>query len=345
MRVLDFKYIHEIGNKKKQEDSIWPDPSDVSTSTTCFIICDGVGGSENGEIASKYIAEYTGQILSQANKREISLDLVNSVLQKARAGLIEKADSLLLNHDMATTFVMVKFVDRRAFISWCGDSRIYHIRKGQILYRSSDHSLVNLLINRGEITEEEARRHPQKNVITKAIRVESPEINADSAWIDHIADGDYFLLCSDGLLEMLTDGNINEIFSRNDENPEKILEIVKEKCKDNTRDNYSMFLIKVGNTDNTSKNILRRSMFFIVPIFIVALAALYIFLKPKAEATKSTSPTTPRQALDTSSLHVSGLVDGKEDTSILSYELIKLDDGTIDTLWVPKKSTKDIKVK
>jgi protein phosphatase len=343
MRIIDFKYIHEIGNKKKQEDSIWPEPSDVSSSTVCFIICDGVGGSENGEIASSHIAKFTGEMLTHAKKNEISLGFANIVLQKARQGLIEKADSLLLNHDMATTIAVIRFVDRRAFISWCGDSRIYHIRKGQILYRSSDHSLVNLLINRGEITEDEARRHPQKNVITKAIKIDNSDINADSTWIDNISNGDYFLLCSDGLLEMLTDGNIKEIFSLNNDRTDRILEIIREICAGNTRDNYSMYLIQVGEIESRSKNIWRISSYIFLIFFLIIVAVIYFSPTPKATNRLGTQPSAQQGQLDSFSLHGSAITNGNKDTFILNYELIKLEDGTIDTLWAPKESRKVIK--
>ena len=278
MNLANIYYLHEIGAKKKQEDYIWPAPGTASLDDRIFIVCDGVGGSQNGEIASRIISESVGTTLLKTTPSKINITLVNQLLNEAKGKLLNYARAQGLSSDMATTFSLLVFINGKAFISWCGDSRVYHIRKGEILFKTEDHSLVNTLVKNGEITEEEALSHPQKNIILKAIKADDSEAEADGHWIDDIRDGDYFMLCSDGLLENIGERDLRFLLYQNDKGAIDLILSFQQFCYDKTNDNYSMYLVKVKTNGDRIKKIRNRALL----IFLLALtAAGAVFINKK----------------------------------------------------------------
>ncbi|MEP6750340.1 MAG: protein phosphatase 2C domain-containing protein [Bacteroidota bacterium] len=244
MILAKFYYLNETGSKKNQEDFIWPAPRTVGKDNKIFIVCDGVGGSSKGEIASRLVAEYMGNALSKADISLLSIERINTLLEEARNVLKEYARTRQTGTDMATTFTLLALHADRAFIAWCGDSRVYHFRSGKVLYKTEDHSLVNSLVKAGEISETDAIVHPQKNVILKAIKADSPSIEAEGGWSLPVEDGDYFLLCTDGLLENWRDDAIADLLSSPHEDNVNLADLFQKKSLNNTRDNYSMYLVQ-----------------------------------------------------------------------------------------------------
>ncbi len=246
MQVTQIFYLHEIGSKKNQEDYLWPVPGTASAEDHIFIVCDGVGGSDSGEVASRIVAESVGTSLLRTPNGEVGLELVASLLEGARRKLVEYGVAKGLGSDMATTFTLLELIGDRAFIAWVGDSRVYHVRGNEILFRTEDHSLVYSLIRSGELSEEEAHNHPQKNLLLKAVRADDTEPGADGHWVEDIRDGDYFMLCTDGLLENITEPDLLFLLRQNDEGAIDIVKAFQQFCFEKTRDNYSMYLIRVG---------------------------------------------------------------------------------------------------
>ena len=246
MQVTQIFYLHEIGSKKNQEDYLWPVPGTASAEDRIFIVCDGVGGSDSGEVASRIVAESVGTSLLRTPPGEVRLELVDALLEDARRKLVEYGVAKGLGSDMATTFTLLELVGDRAFIAWVGDSRVYHLRGNAVLFRTDDHSLVHSLIKSGELSEEEAHNHPQKNLLLKAVRADDTEPAADGHWVEDIRDGDYFMLCTDGLLENITEPDLLFLLRQNDEGTIDIVKGFQQFCFEKTRDNYSMYLIKVS---------------------------------------------------------------------------------------------------
>jgi hypothetical protein len=114
------------------------------------------------------------------------------------------------------------------------------------LFCTEDHSLVSALIKSGDITEEEARRHPGRNMILKAVRADGSPVEPDSHWIEDVQEDDYFLLCSDGLLENITDKDLAYLLSDQNTLPGQTGELIAQKCRGNTNDNYSMYLLQAS---------------------------------------------------------------------------------------------------
>ncbi|MEO5682166.1 MAG: protein phosphatase 2C domain-containing protein [Chitinophagaceae bacterium] len=283
MNLSSIYYLHEIGGKKNQEDYIWPSAGTAKSTDKIFIVCDGVGGSENGEIASRIIAEYVGKNLSATPQENITIDTVNHFLHGAKQELFDYAAAAGLNKDMATTFCLLVLFSNRALVAWCGDSRIYQVRKGDILYRTADHSLVNSLVKSGEITEEEALAHPQRHIILKAVNADDSPAEAEGQWIEDISAGDYFLLCTDGLLENITDADIKALLASDSSLNAAIIPAIQEYCFGKTRDNYSLYLLQTGVAQKifAQKKTASSSPVLWLTIIIGMLLAggLYLFIK------------------------------------------------------------------
>lgn len=238
--------IHEIGQRANQEDSLFPPIETNTYGGDLYILCDGMGGHAAGEVASltvcKAMSEY---VLS--NQREDGLfeeTDFSEALNHAYIALDEKDSGD--EKKMGTTLVFVKFHEGGCFVAHIGDSRIYHIRPSsrEILYVSRDHSLVNDLIELGELTIEEAKSSPQKNIITRALQPHQDKpAKADVKNLTDLKPGDYLYMCSDGMLEKMDDEAIVNILSLPKPDTEKI-DILRGATKDN-RDNHSAHLIRI----------------------------------------------------------------------------------------------------
>lgn len=252
----------DIGLKDNQEDYLYPSPAD--TNSRVFILCDGMGGHDNGEVASMTAGDTLGDYLSSCSK--IDIPTFETGLAKAYDAL-DNIDTNSVKKP-GTTMTCLCLNDNNYLVAHIGDSRIYHIRpslfnketkRGGILYQSSDHSLVNDLLKAGELSEEEARDFPQKNIITRAMQPHlAKRYKADIYTFYDIQGGDYFFLCSDGVLEQLSNEALCEILAQDNLSDERKLANIKSICENKTKDNYTCWLIpidraniKEASTDNT----------------------------------------------------------------------------------------------
>jgi len=236
--------ILERGKRDNQEDTIYPLVGHVTENDRLFIICDGMGGHAFGEVASNTVCNVLSQYVIQhfssedIFKKEHYIEAINAAYDA-----LDKKDNGANSIKMGTTLAFLFFHRGGCFIAHIGDSRIYHIRPSErsILYQSRDHSVVYELYESGVLTEEEMLVHPQKNIIT---RVMQPLEKRDMGDIDEITDicaGDYFYICSDGMLERMPNNQILEILCSSDINQ---LEILKKYTEDN-QDNHSAYLIHI----------------------------------------------------------------------------------------------------
>lgn len=249
-------YSH-IGRKDQQEDAVWPLFSDVTADNRCIVLCDGVGGSEHGEVASqtssKIIGEYLTEILAKSDYvcDEDVQEAVNLAYNELERIDADNADSGKVS--MATTLTCVCFHKDGILAAHMGDSRIYHIRpKEGLKYQSDDHSLVNALLKAGELTPEEAENFPRKNVITKAIQPHTERrFNAEVHQLTDVQNGDYLFLCCDGVLEQVTNDRLVEVLSMDCSDEEK-LAMLEAESMDKTRDNFTAYLIPIDTVEGES---------------------------------------------------------------------------------------------
>ena len=175
-------------------------------------------------------------------------------IRKAVGYVETRFDDYILAHPsakgMATTLTMTFVGSKGITLAHIGDSRIYHFRKGEILYQTEDHSLVNSLLKLGRITKEEAKKHPQRHVITRAIQGTKYATEADVVFLSNIQVGDYIFMCSDGVLEHLTNEDLSMIFASN--NIEFIKDEILASCLGRTKDNYSFYIIPIQNVFNST---------------------------------------------------------------------------------------------
>lgn len=238
--------IYELGQRSNQEDSIFPVHSDKAVSSELYILCDGMGGHESGEVASQTVCQAMSQFISTHPRKDGQFGEID--FQNALDAAYEALDAQDTSEakKMGTTLTFAKFHTGGCFIAHIGDSRIYHIRPAtkQILYVTRDHSLVNDLVELGEMTREEARVSSQKNIITRAMQPhQDRRVKADCINLTDLQKGDYIYMCSDGMLEHSDDQEIVNILSMQRTDSEKI-EIFRGATKDN-RDNHSAHLIQL----------------------------------------------------------------------------------------------------
>ncbi|CAH1660524.1 Serine/threonine phosphatase [Hyphomicrobiales bacterium] len=169
-----------------------------------WAVADGMGGHENGALASATVVAALEEVGAARSAPELLAMLEGSVL-KANADLNEQIRQRG-GAPMGATLVCLLVHERNFACLWSGDSRIYLVRNGRIAQISRDHTEVQDMVDRGLLTPEEARRSPRRHVITHAIGVhEAPELDLENG---EIVDGDAFLLCSDGLTEHVADTEI-----------------------------------------------------------------------------------------------------------------------------------------
>lgn len=258
--IMEYGQCKDAEGNPHQEDCTFPLPKDLKDTDRTFILCDGMGGHDAGEVASATVCETMGNdILNDGHDEEgvfTDDDLKNAIA--AAFSALDKKDSGA-EKKMGTTMTFLKLHNDGATIAHMGDSRVYQIRPGktgndtQILFVTEDHSLVNDLVKIGELTKEEAHTSKQKNVITRAMQPNmGQKPKPDIKHITDIKAGDFFYMCSDGMLEQsdMEDGTtLCNIFSMDggpDEQKVKILQSVTE----NNHDNHSAFIIHIEKVED-----------------------------------------------------------------------------------------------
>ena len=243
----------EKGRRANNEDSMYPTLDEGTVEDRLFIVCDGVGGAAKGDVASKIACETFSNLFQKATISDPHF--VESALKKVEDRFQEYTENNPNAAGMGTTLTLLHLHNNGATVAHIGDSRIYQIRNGQILYRSEDHSYVQDLVKSGIISPEQARTHPKRNVITRAIQGNLHRTQADTYIIQDIQAGDYFFLCSDGILESITDPQLCMLLTEPMTNEEKIKQI-NTLCETHSRDNYTCYLIEIadctGNIDHES---------------------------------------------------------------------------------------------
>lgn len=236
-----------------QEDSLYPAYGKATDADRLFILCDGMGGHDDGEVASSTVCEEMSAAVnaSLAKGEPFSRAVFDAALDAGFKGLDAKDHNPESKKKMGTTMTFLMLSPSGAFVAHMGDSRVYHIRPGkdgktsEKLHKTYDHSLVNDLVRIGELTEEEAKKSPRKNVITRAMQ---PHLErrprADVYACADVRPGDYFYMCSDGMLEQMEDDRILEIFSEAGGDDRAKVETLKKETAGN-QDNHTAFIVHV----------------------------------------------------------------------------------------------------
>lgn len=181
----------------------------------CFAVADGIGGHRGGDIASRIAVKELEQYLTSSDwsKTQPADALATAFrLVNDRIYCVAKQNTAL--NGMGTTLTAALIVNQELVIGHVGDSRAYLFRDGQLHCLTVDHSLVEELVAQGNITRDEARTHPQRNIITRAMGTD-PEVEVD-IWQGHVTAGDVLVLCTDGLSDLVREEEIIKILSQAD---------------------------------------------------------------------------------------------------------------------------------
>lgn len=268
-------YLNEQGKRQKLEDCIYPNPGNATQDDILFMVCDGVGGHSKGEEASRIACEAMSTFFRDESWREEAFDVT---MEKAVRYAISEMREFVVRHpdagEMSTTLALACLQPSGVAVAWCGDSRIYHIREGEVLWKSRDHSFVQHLVDLGEITPEEASHHPRRNVISRSINPRGDASATDTAFIHDIQPGDYLLLCSDGLLENIDEEALRAILGPGQQVDDK-RQLMLHYCDGITKDNFSMYLLQFG-TRNKSGTLSRKWIFGVLALVLIILFLLWI---------------------------------------------------------------------
>ena len=200
--------ITDVGMVRQvNQDYVYTSEKPLGTLQNLFVVADGMGGHQAGDYASKYTVEVLKNELKNSTEKDVEKALV-SAIKKANHEIIRKAASDSALKGMGTTVVAATVINQMLYFANVGDSRLYLINQG-ITQLSKDHSLVEEMVRLGGIKPEEAKNHPDKNIITRAIGAKE-KVEVD--FYEHrLKRGDIILMCTDGLSNLVEDEELFHI--------------------------------------------------------------------------------------------------------------------------------------
>lgn len=259
------QHILELGQRGNQEDCVTPLEGALLSHNQVFVVCDGMGGHNGGEVASQAVCE---SLVAATKKLRLNrYALTEQQLYKLIETSYQHLDRCELAPEhlkMGTTMTFLAFHRGGATVAHIGDSRVYQFRPGMKspLFVTRDHSLVNELVTAGELTADEARTSTIRNVITKAMQPhEFPRVMPDSVVLTDIRRGDWFFLCTDGMLENMDDAELTALITNKDlTDREKCVELRRRTTSNS--DNHSAILIRIRHVYGRTARALFSSTVF-----------------------------------------------------------------------------------
>ena len=232
----------DVGQKRKMnQDYVFVSEGPVGNLPNLFTVADGMGGHNAGDYASSHAVRIlVDEIREDADYNPVKV--IRHAIEAANTEIRNRAQEDTNLRGMGTTMVVATIVDQYAYIANVGDSRLYVI-SDEIRQITKDHSLVQEMVRMGEISEEEARNHPDKNIITRALGAEK---TVDVDFFDLKLEKDCtILMCSDGLSNMVEDSKIQEIIS----DPEADIDqkgnaLLREANQNGGKDNIAIVLVE-----------------------------------------------------------------------------------------------------
>ena len=219
--------------RKNNEDAL------IFIEPETFAVADGMGGQAAGEVASKILIDTAKNFLPTVPEPH-NEDILKKVIMKSNAAILREAANNPEYKGMGTTATILHIYKDRAYYAHVGDSRIYRLKNNILEQITQDHSYVENLVRKGEITPSEARVHPMKNFLTQAVGA-VPEVEVDTASFS-VNIGDIFLLCTDGLTNMVDDKKITEILLSSENPAEKLIQAALD---NGGADNISVIVVEV----------------------------------------------------------------------------------------------------
>ena len=233
--------LTDVGQRRKiNQDCVYASVEPVGNLPNLFIVADGMGGHKAGDFASRFAVNAVRESIG-ASQETNPIKLIRDAIELANRGILRESSEHEEMRGMGTTIVVTTIIDRYAYTANVGDSRLYLL--GDTLNQiTKDHSLVEEMVRLGEITEAEARNHPDKNIITRAVGATS---NVDIDFFDYkVGPGGIILMCSDGLSNMVEDEEIRRILRRTISIEEKARVLVETANENGGKDNIAVILVE-----------------------------------------------------------------------------------------------------
>ncbi|MDY3917494.1 MAG: Stp1/IreP family PP2C-type Ser/Thr phosphatase [Candidatus Limivivens sp.] len=234
--------LTDVGRRRSSnQDYVYISEKPIGNLPNLFVVADGMGGHNAGDLASRYAVETLIKAIKKEKKERNPIQIIGKGIEKANEEVLKKAGTDPGLTGMGTTMVAATVSEGCLYVANVGDSRLYLIRD-QIRQVTRDHSLVEEMVRMGELTEEEARNHPDKNIITRAIGVHK-KVRVD--FFDEDLQGeDTILMCSDGLSNMVTDQDMKEIVRDCRNLQEAARKLIETANENGGRDNIAVVLVK-----------------------------------------------------------------------------------------------------
>ena len=234
--------ITDVGQKRTvNQDFVFTSETPVGNLPNLFVVADGMGGHKAGDFASSYAVEV---LLSTIRDDENSnpVKIIRAAIENANTQLLREASDNETMSGMGTTMVLVTIVGHYAYVANVGDSRLYLVDENKISQITKDHSLVEEMVRMGEISRDDARNHPDKNIITRALGA-GRDVDVDFFDI-RLTPGDILLLCSDGLSNMVPDEDIRQVIRTSETLEETGRRLVSMANDNGGRDNIAVVLVE-----------------------------------------------------------------------------------------------------
>lgn len=246
---MEYAYLTDPGKvREHNEDSVIIVKN--HNNEYLLAVADGMGGHRGGEIASSIAISHIGKSfrdLGKLGKKEDAILWIKNVVSEANVQIYKYTEANPESSGMGTTIVMALLTQEYLLFGNIGDSSGYVYKDNHIHKITNDHTLVNLLVKSGEITEEEAKDHPRKNVLMKALGATT---NVEMDIFDVETDVEGIFLCSDGLTNMLDDEQISKVLSENTEAEEKVNKLIIKANNRGGTDNISVAFLKKDGEQN-----------------------------------------------------------------------------------------------
>lgn len=236
-----FSMTHVGRRRETNQDYMFTSETAVGNLPNLFLVADGMGGHAAGDYASRFTVERVVEYIRQSGQKEPVTVLREAVLHANRL-LLREANEDASKAGMGTTIVAATYDGEKLCIANVGDSRLYVVNHKKITQITRDHSLVEEMIRMGEMDKADAKTHPDKNIITRAIGV-VPEVSIDFFEIG-IEPGDTILMCSDGLTNMIEDEDIKRIVLGQRDIVEQAERLVETANQNGGSDNITVVLIE-----------------------------------------------------------------------------------------------------
>ena len=239
---MNYSVLTDIGRARSQnQDAVFATDEAVGSLPNLFVVADGMGGHKAGEYASNQaIALVKREVASDTESEPVQI--INQGITTANNSIYEEAAQDATKSGMGTTMVVATIFDHHMCVGNVGDSRLYVYREGQLQQITQDHSVVGEMVRKGEMPKEQARNHPKRNLITRAVGAEK-EIRVDF-FDETLADGDLVLMCTDGVTSMVEEKQIEEVLASGVSLQEKANRLVELANDNGGRDNITIIIIE-----------------------------------------------------------------------------------------------------